>query len=195
MKRLFGNNALVKMMKRLRTIVLYAAAFYQVLEIFSLYGFVKISRTHPLFFISNFSSFHLVSIIILFNEYKKHVLHLNLFIVINTIWLLVIAWNIVYITTIGEHSVAQTEMPAPNLLILPLPPSYSLFTLSPPSHFLRLRTRLFRFSAPKDIRHSFSKDPIQHVLLVSYVTCSAILELIVIIIRHQAVKGIEIDKN
>ena len=108
--QLFGNNALIKVMKRLRTIVLYVAAFYQVLEIFALYGFVKISRSHPLFFISNFSSFHLVSIIILFNESnKKHVLHLNLFIIINTIWLLIIGWNCTYMSILGGPFVEPAE--------------------------------------------------------------------------------------
>lgn len=112
MRQLFGSPTLVKVMKRLRTIVLYAALFYQVLEIFSLYGFVKISRSHPLFFISNFSSFHLVSIIILFNEgNKKHVLHLNLFIIINLIWLLIISWNVVFICYFGEYWTSTTGRP------------------------------------------------------------------------------------
>ena len=174
MRQLFGSPTLIKVMKRLRTIVLYAATFYQVLEIFSLYNFVKISRSHPLFFISNFSSFHLVSIIILFNESnKKHVLHLNLFIAINLIWLLIISWNIVFICFIGEcYSPLISGRP------LDRGPQANL------SFFLS-------FPAPDEIRTTFFQDPIEHVLLACYVTCSVVLELIVILIRQQAVKGIE----
>lgn len=104
MRKVFNDAFLNKVMKRLRMIVLYAAGFYQFIEIISLYGYISIQRNHPIFFVSNFSAFHLVSICILFSEYKKQVLHLNLFMIINTIWLLIISWNVVFITTLGKFS-------------------------------------------------------------------------------------------